>query len=70
METDHQKTRVRGTVVHSAVVRVGPACMAYRGATEFERHLPWFASDLGYRFPGPDYRPGSSARADATQSLI
>jgi len=70
METDHQKTRVRGTVVHCAVVRVGPACMAYRGAIEFERHLPWFAPDHGYRFPGPDCREGATTRADATQDLI
>lgn len=70
METDHQKLRVRGTVVHCTVVRVGPACMAFRGAIEFERHLPWFAPDHGYRFPGSDQRPGSAARADATQCVI
>ncbi len=70
METDHHKARVRGTVVHCAVVRVGPACIAYRGAIEFERHLPWFAPDHGYRFPGSDYRPALDARADATQLII
>lgn len=70
METDHQKTRVRGTVVHCAVVRVGPACMAYRGAIEFERHLPWFAPDHGYGLPGPNHRQVPSPRADVTQSVI
>jgi len=70
METDHQKTRVRGTVVHCSVVRVGPACVAFRGAIEFDRHLPWFAPDHGYRFPGWDRRPESVARADATQCVI
>jgi hypothetical protein len=69
METDLHKSRVRGTVVHCAVVRVGPACMAYRGAIEFERHLPWFAPDDGYRFPGADCRPGPTFRAEATQPL-
>ena len=70
METEHHKARVRGTVVHCAVIRIGPACVAYRGAIEFERHLPWFAPAPGYRFPGSDYRPGPDARADVTQPLI
>jgi hypothetical protein len=70
METDHQKARVRGTVVHCSVVRVGPACVAFRGAIEFERHLPWFAPDHGYRFPSWDRRSDAIARADATQCVI
>ena len=62
METDRHKTSIRGRVVHCSVSRVGPACIAYRGAIAFDRHLPWFVADRGYPFPSNEHRPG---RAEA-----
>lgn len=70
METDHHKASVRGTVVHCFVARVGPACIAYRGAIEFDRRLPWFAPDGGYLFPGAEHRCALTDRADVTHSLL
>lgn len=70
METDRHKTSVRGVVVHCVVARVGPACVAYRGAIEFDRRLPWFAPDNGYLFPGVEHGPALTDRADVTHPTI
>jgi hypothetical protein len=42
--TDAQ-TAVRGRVLRSAVARVRPGGICYRGAVRFDRHLPWFAGN-------------------------
>jgi hypothetical protein len=70
METDRHKTSVRGVVVHCFVARVGPACVAYRGAIEFDRRLPWFAPDDGYLLPGMEHGPAVTDRADVTHPTI
>ena len=70
METDRHKTSVRGIVVHCCVARVGPACVAYRGAIEFDRRLPWFAGDNGYLLPGVEHVPVLADRADVTHPTI
>lgn len=70
METDHHKTNVRGVVVHCFVSRVGPACVSYRGAIEFDRRLPWFAPDSGYLFPGVDHGSALADRAVVTHPTL
>jgi len=51
---------LRGSVLRCSVVRVRPAAMSYRGAIEFDRHLPWCA-DPGYDIP---------LRGDATPQVL
>ena len=70
METDRHKTSIRGVVVHCFVARVGPACVAYRGAIEFDRRLPWFAPDNGYLIPGVLDGSAFTERADVTHPAI
>ncbi|HEY7289057.1 MAG TPA: PilZ domain-containing protein [Vicinamibacterales bacterium] len=69
VETDHQRGSMRGRVTRCAVVHVGPACMSYRGAIAFEKHLPWFAHDSGSHVSHVDQRPGGMERAAATRPI-
>jgi hypothetical protein len=45
VETGTDRASVRGRVLRSAVVRVRPTWVCYRGAIAFDRHLPWFVDE-------------------------
>jgi len=47
--TASSRASVRGRVLRSAVVRVLPTWVCYRGAIAFDRDLPWFVADHGER---------------------
>jgi hypothetical protein len=47
VETGTDRASVRGRVLRSAVVRVRPTWVCYRGAIAFDRHLPWFVDERG-----------------------
>ena len=44
LETDTAHTNIRGRVLRSAVVRVRPSSVCYRGAIAFDRDLPWYVA--------------------------
>jgi PilZ domain-containing protein len=69
VETDAQHTRVRGEVLRSAVVKVRPDGVCYRGAIRFDRHLPWFLDEPGAA-SSPESRPAHPLRASATPEVI
>ena len=68
METGTRHTRIRGQVLRCAVVRVRPSAVVYRGAIQFERHLPWFVDETVVS--SPESRPACPTRADATPEVI
>jgi hypothetical protein len=68
METDTDRTTIRGRVLRCAVSDLRAAGVAYRGAILFDRHLPWFADETSASTP--DQRPGRPERAPATQTVI
>ena len=70
VERETRSARVRGCVVRCAVSRVRPASVSYRGAIQFDRHLPWFGDDDGYDVPNIEKRPGAPFRADATPQVV
>jgi hypothetical protein len=70
METENRQVNMRGRVLRCAVVRVRPTWVCYRGAIEFDRHLPWFVDEGGYGVPGIDCRAGRAQRADATREVV
>jgi len=45
METETDRTIVRGRVLRCAVSQLRAAGIAYRGAVLFDHHLPWFVED-------------------------
>jgi hypothetical protein len=49
VETESSRARIHGRVLRSAVVRVRPTWVCYRGAIAFDRNLPWFVDDRGER---------------------
>jgi PilZ domain-containing protein len=48
LETGAAHTNIRGRVLRSAVVRVRPSSVCYRGAIAFDRDLPWYAADSAH----------------------
>ena len=42
VERNHYRANVRGRVLRSAVTRLHPSSIWYRGAVGFDRCLPWF----------------------------
>ena len=70
VETSTRHTRVRGEVLRSAVVKVHPQAVCYRGAIRFDRHLPWFVDEPGSRPSSPESRPVHPLRAAATPEAI
>lgn len=70
METGNRQVSVRGRVLRCAVVRVRPTWVCYRGAIEFDRHLPWVVEEGGYGVPGSDRRAARLARADVTREVL
>ena len=49
MSTPSSRASVRGRVLRSAVVRVRPTWVCYRGAIAFDRDLPWFVPECRER---------------------
>lgn len=49
VETGTGRASIRGQVLRCTVVRVRPTWVCYRGAIEFDRHLPWFVDERGER---------------------
>jgi hypothetical protein len=47
VETGTDRASLRGRVLRSAVVRLRPTWVCYRGAIAFDRHLPWFVDERG-----------------------
>jgi PilZ domain-containing protein len=69
VETTTSHLRMRGRVLRCSVSRVRPACMVYRGAIGFDRHLPWFVDEPGSK-GSPDARPADPPRALSTHEVI
>jgi hypothetical protein len=70
METKSGKTSVRGRVVRCTVSKLFPESVWYRGAVQFDRHLPWCIGEHGYGLPGAERPARRDARVDATQDAI
>ncbi len=70
METKSGKTSVRGRVVRCTVSKLFPESVWYRGAVQFDRHLPWCISEHGYGLPGAERPARRDGRVDATQDVI
>ena len=72
LKTENRRAIVRGSVLRCTIVRLHPSSVCYRGAVGFDRHLPWFVDEdsTGYPVPSAEHRPGRSARAEATPSLL
>ena len=70
VETGTVRASVRGRVLRSAVIRVHPSRVCYRGAIGFDTHLPWFIGESGYVVPSADARSTRPDRADATPQVM
>jgi len=70
VESDTRHIRMRGEVLRSAVVKVRPDAVSYRGAIRFDRHLPWFVDESAGQASSPDTRPAHPPRAAATPEVI
>jgi hypothetical protein len=70
METEKDRTILRGCVLRCAVSQVRAARVAYRGAIVFDRSLPWFMEEPGYAVPTGEQRSGRPERAPSTQTLL
>ena len=70
VHTDTQNLRVRGEILRSAVVKVRPSEVCYRGALRFDRHLPWFFDDQPTPVSTPELRPACSMRPVAPPEVI
>jgi hypothetical protein len=71
LDMEDQHIVMRGRVLRACVVGLRPACVCYRGAVRFDRHLPWFVEDSadGYQVLGAELRAGRPVRARATPQL-
>ncbi len=49
LETTTHRMAVRGMVVRCRVARLRSTVVSYQGAIAFDRQLPWFSDDSGYR---------------------
>jgi hypothetical protein len=70
METRSGKTSIRGRVVRCDVSKLFPASVWYRGAVQFDRHLPWYAGEHGYGLPGVERSGRPETRVAATHEAI
>jgi hypothetical protein len=72
LQTHDRRASVRGRILRCGVSRLGSSTVCYRGAIEFDRHLPWFedGAGSGYAVPTPEQRPGGPRRADATPDVV
>jgi len=70
METKSGKTSIRGRIVRCDVSRLFPASVWYRGAVQFDGHLPWFVGEHGYGLPGTEREARSQARVRTTPEVI
>jgi len=69
VDTPTKRTSVRGRVLRCAVVHVRAWGITYRGAINFDRHLPWLADEQGYGVPDAETRSGLGFRAAATPEV-
>lgn len=70
METRSGKTSIRGRVLRCDVSKLFPASVWYRGAVQFDRHLPWYLGEHGYGLPGVERPARHETRVDATHEAI
>jgi hypothetical protein len=70
MQTPTTHASMRGRVLRSAVVRVRPSSVSYRGAIAFDRHLPWLSNEVGHGVPGTERRVVESERAEVTRLVV
>jgi hypothetical protein len=70
METKSGKTSIRGRVVRCMVSKLFPESVWYRGAVQFDRHLPCCIGEHGYGLPGAERPARHDGRVDATQDVI
>lgn len=70
METDQDRTSVRGRVVRCSVVQVRAATVFYRGGIAFDRHLPWFVPGEGYPLPAVEQSDSLGKRDAATRIVL
>lgn len=70
METRAGRSSVRGRVVRCDVSKLFPASVWYRGAMQFDRHLPWSLDAHGYGLPATERPARHATRVDATLEAI
>jgi hypothetical protein len=70
VQTETKHVQVRGQVLRSAVAKVRPDAVCYRGAIRFDRHLPWFTDESGAPASSPDSRPAHPQRVRDTREVI
>lgn len=70
VETHTRRLTIRGRVLRCDVVHLRPSSVSYRGAIGFDRSLPWFIEEDGYRIPIAEERSGVPFRADATPKVV
>lgn len=72
MKTTEETAVVRGRVLRSAVARLGPHPVRYRGAIGFDGDVTWMATEHGggYRLPPHETRSGRPGRASATPQIL
>lgn len=70
METKSGKRSIRGRVVRCDVSRLFPASVWYRGAVQFDRHLPWYLDERGYGLPGTERPVLRDSRVGTTPEVI
>ena len=70
VETRSDRTHVRGRVLRCAIVLVRPSWVCYRGAIEFDRHLPWLLEEGRGAAPFAATRSSLPDRALVTREVI
>ena len=72
MNRSDETTVVRGRVLRSAVARLGPHPVRYRGAIGFDGDVTWVATEqgIGYRVPPHETRSGRPGRASTTPQVL
>lgn len=70
LETETAHTNIRGRVLRSAVVRVRPSSVCYRGAIAFDRDLPWYVADPGHAADHHEMRTMHPQRVTATPEVM
>lgn len=70
VETKAGPAPVRGRVVRCSVSKLFPAAVWYRGAVEFDRHLPWHVDRQGTAIPATERDARRHTRVDATRLVV
>ena len=70
IETAAGLTSVRGRVVRCIVSKLFPAAVWYRGAVQFDRHLPWQLDPRGNTLPATERDARRHTRVDATRDVV